>query len=298
MALRDQPYIPLYVQDYLTDEKLSNCSTSTQGVYIKIMCLFHKCDPYGGILLQQKDQQNENICYNFAAKLSRLLPFTFEEINNSIEELVDGKVLHINDNFLYQKRMVHDNTVSESRSLTGSKGGKKTALKNKYFATAKIKQNHEYENENENENINDNNKELKGINSKRENSYNKNLIRDIFFKIEPEYWNEFSDVEKSLRKSIIVSELTNSDTWISNTAMSLNLNADKVQSKLNEFISDLDGRDEFYKDFQDLKSYFFNYCKNSLKTNTEQKKQSTYISPEQTEKIAGEVLELMEGGKK
>ena len=59
MALRDQPYLPLYVQDYLTDEKLNNCSASSQGIYIKIMCLFHKCDPYGGILLKQNDKQND-----------------------------------------------------------------------------------------------------------------------------------------------------------------------------------------------------------------------------------------------
>ena len=35
MALRNQPYIPLYVQDFLTDEKLNQCSPASQGIYIK-----------------------------------------------------------------------------------------------------------------------------------------------------------------------------------------------------------------------------------------------------------------------
>jgi len=57
MALRDQPYLPLYVQDYLTDEKLNECSPATQGVYIKLLCVLHKMEEYGTILLKQKRKQ-------------------------------------------------------------------------------------------------------------------------------------------------------------------------------------------------------------------------------------------------
>ena len=42
MALRDQPYLPLYVQDFLTDEKLAECSAMATGVYIRLMCIMHK----------------------------------------------------------------------------------------------------------------------------------------------------------------------------------------------------------------------------------------------------------------
>ena len=58
MSLRNQPYFPLYVQDFLTDEKLNCCSASSQGVYIKIMCLLHKSEVYGELMLKQKDKQN------------------------------------------------------------------------------------------------------------------------------------------------------------------------------------------------------------------------------------------------
>lgn len=154
MALRDQPYLPLYVQDYLTDEKLNMCSPATQGVYIKIMCLFHKSETYGGILLKQKDKQDKNICLNFALKFARLLPFTLLELTNAITELLDENVLQIDGDFLYQKRMVRDNKISEMRSKSGSKGGKNTQGRIKEqkenFAKAKSEANSEIENENEN----------------------------------------------------------------------------------------------------------------------------------------------------
>ena len=60
MALKDQPYLPLYVDDFLSDEKLSLCSAESTGVYIRLMCLMHKSDEYGAVLLKQKFKQNES----------------------------------------------------------------------------------------------------------------------------------------------------------------------------------------------------------------------------------------------
>ena len=146
MALRNQPYIPLYVQDYLTDEKLNMCSATSQGIFIKVMCIMHKSDEYGVILLKQKDKQNQSTCLNFATKLARLLPFDKDEIELALKELVEEKVLHINGDRLYQKRMIHDNKISELRAKSGSVGGKKTQ---RDFAKAKTQASTEDENENE-----------------------------------------------------------------------------------------------------------------------------------------------------
>ena len=152
MALRDQPYIPFYVDDYLTDEKLNLCSAASQGVYIKIMCLMHKSEPYGTILLKQKDKQSTEQVKNFACKLARLLPFTVDEISSAITDLVEEDVLQLADDTLSQKRMIKDNSISILRSKAGSKGGKKTQLKTKNFALAKSEANSVDVNENENEN--------------------------------------------------------------------------------------------------------------------------------------------------
>lgn len=155
MALRDQPYIPLYVQDFMTDEKLSECSAESTGVYIRAMCIMHKSQEYGTVLLKQKDKQNSSNIKNFAIKLHRLMPYSVDVIERSLTELVDEEVLTIEGDVLMQRRMVKDGKLSQIRANAGSKGGK--AAKGKSvagsFAKAKSKAkeqaNTEYEYEDE-----------------------------------------------------------------------------------------------------------------------------------------------------
>lgn len=148
MALRDQPYLPLYIQDFLTDEKLIECSASATGVYIRLMCIMHKSNEYGKILLQQKDKQTGNQISDFATKLAKHLPYTFDVIVASLTELLDQKVVNIDGDFLHQSRMVRDNELSLKRSKSGKKGGKISSDHRKEFATAKVEANTEYEYEN------------------------------------------------------------------------------------------------------------------------------------------------------
>jgi hypothetical protein len=146
MALRDQPYLPLYVQDYLTDEQLNICSWSTQGIYIKILCILHKQKEYGTILFKQNDKQNLSTCLDFASVLIRLLPCQMDEMVKALDELIENGVLMIEGNKLYQKRMVKDGKTSIARSIAGKSGGGNPILlkqKDKQI----IKQNTENENE-------------------------------------------------------------------------------------------------------------------------------------------------------
>lgn len=124
MALRDQPYIPLYVMDFMTDEKLANCSAESTGVYIRLMCVLHKMEEYGVILLKQKDRQSGNILHDFALKLSRQMPYDVDCIERSLAELVEEGVVVLEKNKLYQKRMVKDGELSSKRAESGKKGGK------------------------------------------------------------------------------------------------------------------------------------------------------------------------------
>ena len=152
MALRNQPYLPLYVQDFLTDEKLIECTAAATGVYIRIMCIMHKSDPYGTILLKQKDKQSSNQILNFANKLSRQLPYSTKEIEDALIELIEQNVLLICNDELIQKRMKNDGIISEKRSSAGKKGAKKKNDFAKAKSIAKSIANSENENENENEN--------------------------------------------------------------------------------------------------------------------------------------------------
>ena len=155
MALKDQPYIPLYIQDVLTDEKLMLCSAEAHGVYFRLICILHKQPEYGCILLKQKFKQSESTCLNFAKMLAAFLPFTVDTIKDALQELSDEDVIQFEGDKLSQKRMVKDHATSVKRSKAGSKGGRKTASKKevfaKEFAKAKTQANPEYEYVYENE---------------------------------------------------------------------------------------------------------------------------------------------------
>lgn len=205
MALRDQPYLPLYVQDFLTDEKLAECSASANGVYIRVMCIMHKSEEYGKIYIKEKDLCRA-ICpgktsgkYDgklpaIAAKLTRHLPYSTPEIEAALEELLDEGVLSLEGNCLYQKRMVKDAEISEKRALSGRRGAQ--ATNNKYdltpknngevigdFAPANIPANTEYENENEYE-------------SKNKKKGGKSLRKEEAVVVEVVEDPEFADFEK------------------------------------------------------------------------------------------------------
>lgn len=125
MALRDQPYLPLYVKDYLTDEKLSLCSWSTQGIYIKILCILHKSDTYGAFELKAKYKQNKSKIDNFADMIIKYIPCEREIMIGAISELIDEGVMFFDGDKMCQKRMLKDGSLSEKRSNSGRSGGKK-----------------------------------------------------------------------------------------------------------------------------------------------------------------------------
>ena len=150
MSLKNKPYLPLYIQDYLTDEKLNECNPASQGIYIKIMCLMTKSKEYGVILLEQKYQQNSSKVENFACKLVKHLTFTKEEIESALDDLIKNDVLQLNGDRLEQKRMIRDAYISDERAKAGKKGGDKAKFA-KGFAKAKNIANTDIDNDIEND---------------------------------------------------------------------------------------------------------------------------------------------------
>ena len=128
MALRNQPYIPLYVQDFLTNLKLMECSALATGVCIKTMCVMHKSDEYGKIYLKSKDNKEESAIRNFALKLSKHFPWDIQTIEQGLIELVDEGVMYLDGDYLIQKRMVDDHDLSLKRAEAGKKGGQRKRI--------------------------------------------------------------------------------------------------------------------------------------------------------------------------
>ena len=145
----------------MTDEKLIECSAESTGVYIRLLCIMHKSQEYGKILLKQKDKQNDKQILNFASKLAKQMPWDMETILRGLTELVNEGVVTIDGDTLFQKRMVKDGQISDTRAKSGKKGGKKTQQKESAssssssfasrfasdFAKAKIQANAENEND-------------------------------------------------------------------------------------------------------------------------------------------------------
>lgn len=208
MALKGQPYIPLYVQDFMTDEKLIECSAAANGVYIRIMCILHKSDDYGCILLKQKDKQTDNTITNFALKFLKQMPYDLQTIEDALKELVEEKVLLIEDDLLYQKRMRRDGIISETRSKSGKKGIKAKLEKNNFvnnFAKAKTATNVKQNTENEIEVVIENEIDNKEINilSIYENNIGtlSSIVTEKLINLEQEYGT--FKVQKAIEKSVL-----------------------------------------------------------------------------------------------
>ena len=145
MALRDQPYLPLYVNDFVSDEKLRNCSAESTGVYIRLMCFMHRQPEYGKILLRQNERQSDRQVHNFAVVLAKQMPYGIDVIERSLEELLTYEIVYIEGDELCQKRMVKDGIISEIRSKSGKKGAESANSRfkgNDDFAEAKHTANH------------------------------------------------------------------------------------------------------------------------------------------------------------
>lgn len=218
MALRNQPYIPLYVQDFMTDEKLMECSASATGVYVRVMCVMHKSKDYGTILLKQNDKQTESTVNNFALKLAKFLPYPTNIILSGLEELINEEVLSIDGDILSQKRMLKDSIISDKRSLAGSKGGQKTTVKNQTFALAKSEANSENESESEYE--------------------NENEIKDVV-EVIPEKVPEKFDFKKSLIIYGFKKELVEEWLKVRKTKKATN-----TQTTFNKFIREIEKSDK------------------------------------------------------
>lgn len=158
MISRDQPYIHFYVNDFFADEKLRECSAESIGVYIMLMCVLHKQEEYGTLLLKQKYKQSSSICLSFASQFAKQLPFDDAVIERALTELLELGVLSVEGDRIIQQRMVKDALLSQKRAAAEKKGGQRRAENTKDFAKSFAKANalancdNDYDNDNNNKN--------------------------------------------------------------------------------------------------------------------------------------------------
>ena len=108
---RELPYFPLYVDAFISDEKLNECSAQANGIYIRLLCLMHKSEDYGKIYVGDK---------SVVGILCKQMPYKRYEIERGLAELLKAGVVYLEDGYLCQKRMIRDARLSEMRSDTAS----------------------------------------------------------------------------------------------------------------------------------------------------------------------------------
>lgn len=140
MALTNQPYYPMYVDDWMNNSKLKMCSLQAHGLMISIMCILHKEPTYGKLLLKQRFKQSDNQIENFASQIARLSSFDSTEIKNPLTELIQEKVLKFEEDFLICSRMVKDAEISVKRANAGKNGGASNKYKNFAYTNNKANQ--------------------------------------------------------------------------------------------------------------------------------------------------------------
>ena len=125
MALNNkQPYLPLYIDDWMNNTKLKLSTSGAHGLLISIMCLMHKEKDYGKLSLNQKFKKTGDQIKNFCLQLNKLTCFNPREINPFFNELIDNKILVIEDDCLICERMVKNFNLSKIRAESGKKGGR------------------------------------------------------------------------------------------------------------------------------------------------------------------------------
>lgn len=99
------------------------------------------------------------------------MPFELHEIATGLAELEEARVITIEGETLYQRRMVKDGEISEKRSNSGTLGGRPATAKNEIESKTKSKSESTLKAKTEIENVYENNiidsEEEKGVQGKR-----------------------------------------------------------------------------------------------------------------------------------
>lgn len=240
MALTNQPFIPFYVGDWMNSTKLKECSPGAHGLMICIMCVMHKSENYGTILLKQKYKQPEKQdvkhdtkqVQKFARQLVRQTAFDFAEILPFLIELLEENVLIVEGDLLICPRMVKDANLSRIRALSGKKGGEIAQQKKKVVAKDFAQAKFDTSTENENEYVNEN-----------ENVFKEGLLREKFL------------LPDNIREVVEMNQFTHTK----------NSNSEYVLAQWEVFLAERNTdpplKQMRYRSLSDLTEYFINWMR-------------------------------------
>lgn len=111
-----KPWLKFFPADWIGDERLRLCSLAARGLWVDLMCLMHKSDPYGHLLVNGLAPSTK--------QLSRMLGASATEIHARLKELRDAGVFSLTDfSVIYSRRMVRDAQRQARMQEQGKLGG-------------------------------------------------------------------------------------------------------------------------------------------------------------------------------
>ena len=110
------PWMKFYPSDWQSDPMLRCCSIAARGLWVEMMCLMHKAEPYGSLLVNGARVDKR--------KLAILVGLSEKECSALLMELEgNGVFSRDDDGTIYSRRMRRDFAKAAQDKANGRKGG-------------------------------------------------------------------------------------------------------------------------------------------------------------------------------
>lgn len=117
MTAAPLPWMKFSPDRWRNDEALRMCGAAARGVWMELICIMHRAEPYGHLLIRGKQPTDR--------QLSVLSGLPLGEILEGLEELEAHEVFSRTvDGAIYSRGMVRDKEVHDEMSRRGAKGAK------------------------------------------------------------------------------------------------------------------------------------------------------------------------------
>lgn len=112
-----RPWLKFYPSDWRGDENLALCSLAARGLLVELMCLMHKAEPYGHLLVNGAKPADPD--------LARMVRTDVESLQDAIRELLARGVLSVTAGagVIVSRRMLRDAEREAEGRAHGRTGG-------------------------------------------------------------------------------------------------------------------------------------------------------------------------------
>lgn len=110
------PWMKFHPQDWRADERLRMCSLPARGLWLEMMCIMHRAEKYGFLLIAGKAPTDTQLAFQVGT--------TPEQVSQLLAELRAAEVYSATSSgVIYSRRMVRDEKKSKINAKNGKKGG-------------------------------------------------------------------------------------------------------------------------------------------------------------------------------